>query len=109
MPLRPKSPIDLALAPVAAQVDMNLARLRDCEPAQIEFQVALELDRPSASGTARERADRVLAVAVRNVELHGWQPSVTEDHCRLRLSGGSVSLDLGLSAELLSYIDAGAR
>lgn len=109
MTLRPKTPIDLSLAPVAAQLDMNLARLRDCPPQEIDFQVALELDRPERTGTEQERADRVLAVAVRNIELHGWVPSITEDHCRLRLSGGSVSLDLGLSAEIMRYIAGAAH
>ena len=109
MTLRPKTPIDLSLAPVAAQLDLNLARLRDCAPEEIDFQVALELDRPERSGTAQERADRILAVAERNVELHGWAASITEDNCRLRLSGGSVSLDLGLSASIMSYIESAAR
>jgi hypothetical protein len=49
----------------------------------------------------------VLEAAVRNVDLHGWTPTVTEDHCRLRLSGGSVSLDLGLGAAIMRYIDGG--
>ena len=47
-------------------------------------------------------------MAVRNVELHGWVPSITDDRCRLRLSGGSVSLDLGLSAEIMRYITGAA-
>ncbi len=105
MALRPKTPLDLSLAPVAAQLDMNLALLRDRSPEEIELQVALQLDRPERSGTAQERAERILAVAVRNVELHGWTPSISDDHCRLHLSGGSVSLDLGLSAVLTRYID----
>jgi hypothetical protein len=109
MALRPKTPNDLSLAPVAAQLDMNLARLRDCSPDEIDFQLALELDRPAHLGTVEERADRILAVAVRNVELHGWTPQITDDHCRMRLSGGSVSLDLGLSAEIMRYIEAAAH
>ena len=108
MTLRPKTPLDLSLAPVAAQLDINLARLRDCPLEEIDFQVALELDRPERLGTAQERADRILAVAVRNIELHGWTPSISDDHCRLHLSGGSVSLDLGLSAEIMRYIDGAA-
>jgi hypothetical protein len=109
MTLRPKTPIDLSLAPVAAALDINVSRLRDRTPQEIDFQVALELDRPERSGTAQERAERVLAVAVRGVELHGWVPTITDDHCRLRLSGGSVSLDLGLSAEIMRYIDGPAE
>ena len=105
MTLRPKAPIDLSLAPVAAHLDVNLARLREVSATETDCQVALELDRPERSGTVHERMDRVLAMAVRNVELHGWTPTITDDHCRLRLSGGSVSLDLRLSAEIMRYIE----
>lgn len=105
MPLLPKAPTDLSLAPVAAHLDMNLARIRDVSPAEIDFQLALELDRPARSDTARERMERVLAMAERNVELHGWTPTITDDHCRMHLSGGSVSLDLALSASIMRYID----
>lgn len=105
MTLLPRAPIDLLLAPVAVHLDMNLARLREMSPAEIDFQIALALDRPERSGTASERAERLLAVAVRNVELHGWTPTITDDHCRLRLSGGSVSIDLGLSAQMMRFID----
>ena len=80
---------------------------KPCKPALSRREANIDAD--LALGHGAQRADRVLAVAVRNVELHGWEPSVTEDHCRLRLSGGSVSLDVGRSAELLSHIDAGAR
>jgi hypothetical protein len=107
MTVRPKTPIDLALAPVAAELDTNLAPLRDASAAEISFQLGLELDRPERSGTVQERTERVLAVAVRNVELHGWTPTITDDHCRLRLTGGSVSLDLGLSAKIMRYIEDG--
>ena len=105
MTLRPKTPIDLALAPVAANLDMNLQRIRDVSPAEIDFQIALEIDRPERSGSVEERMQRVLALAVRNVELHGWTPTITDDHCRVHLSGGSVSLDLGLSAEIKRFIE----
>ena len=105
MTLLPKTPIDLSLAPVAVALDINVSRLRDCTPAQIDYQLSLELDRPERSDTAQERAERILAVAVRNVDLHGWVPTITEDHCRLRLSGGSVTLDLGLGAEIMHYIN----
>jgi hypothetical protein len=105
MTLRPKTATDLSLAPVAANLDMNLERIRDITPAEIGFQIALELDRPERSGTIEERTKRVLKLAVRNVELHGWTPTITDDHCRMRLSGGSLSLDLGLSAEIKRFIE----
>jgi hypothetical protein len=105
MTLLPRAPIDLLLAPVAVHLDMSLARLRDMSPAEIDFQIALELDRPERTGTAEERMERLLAVVVRNVELHGWTPTITADHCGMRLSGGSVSIDLALSAQMTRFID----
>jgi hypothetical protein len=41
------------------------------------------------------------------VDLHGWEAEITDDRARVRISGGSVTLDLGLSATLLSYITGG--
>lgn len=108
MNLHPKTPTDLMLAPVAAALDLNIGRLRDRTPEEIDFQLALELDRPERDGTVAERADRVLAQIVRNVELHGWTPTITGDHSRLHLAGGSVTLDLGLGAGVMRYIDSGS-
>ena len=108
MNLHPRTPTDLMLAPVAAALDGNIARLRDRTPEEIDFQLALELDRPEREGTATERANRVLAQIVRNVELHGWTPTITSDHARVHLAGGSVTLDLGLGAGVMRYIEAGS-
>ncbi|HEX8975425.1 MAG TPA: hypothetical protein VF781_02840 [Solirubrobacteraceae bacterium] len=41
------------------------------------------------------------------VDLHGWDAAITDDACRVHLDGGSVSLDLGLSSGITSYIEAG--
>jgi hypothetical protein len=105
VPLHPKVPKDLALAPLAAGIDLNLQRLRDRPPSEIGFEIALELDTEESPGaTPQERAERVLQVALREVDLHHWDAAITDDFARLRLSGGSVSIDLGLSASLLAYI-----
>jgi hypothetical protein len=95
------------LAPVAAEIDLNLQRLRDLSPRDVLGQLELELDRPALSQDRGERAELVLRQALRNVELHGWMGVITDDGCRLSLSGGSVSLDLGLSAGATSYIERG--
>lgn len=108
MPLAPKSMTDLALAPVAAHIDRNLARVRDCSPQQIGYELQLQLDLPLADRTRDERSDHVLLVALRDVELHGWEAAISADGCRLRLTGGSVSVELGLSANLMQYIEVGA-
>jgi len=101
----PKVPHDLTLAPVAVSVDRNLQHLRDISPHEILVALEVELDRPERTGTRKERTDRVLQAAVRNVDLHGWKAEITEDSARVRLTGGSVTLDLGLSAEILRFIE----
>ena len=105
MTLRPKVPSDMALAPVAAEIDLNLQRLRDRPAAEIAYELALELDRPLIENTREERAAHVLRVALRDVDLHGWHGEITDDGCRLHLRGGSVTLDLGLGTAVMSYID----
>jgi hypothetical protein len=105
----PKSPTDLSLAPVAVEIDRNLQRLRDLQPAAIAGELDLELDRPESPSAGRdERRARVLQVALRNVNLHDWNAEITDDDARLHLAGGSVSLDLGLSAAIMRYVAGGA-
>ena len=107
MTLRPKTPKDLLLAPVAAEIDLNLQSLRDRSPGAIAdaVAIALNVDRPGADRA--QRAARILGEALRGVELHEWHAEITGDSARLRLSGGSVSIDLGLSATILDYIENG--
>lgn len=104
--MRPKASMDLSLAPVAAEIDSNLQPLREKATAEeIEAELQLATNRTPISHTREERGDRVLDLALRNVELHGWEVEVTDDNARLRLSGGSVSLDLGLSASISRFIE----
>jgi hypothetical protein len=105
--IHPKVPKDLALAPVAAAIDLNLRHLRDKSPAEIDFALALALNRTTTDGDRTDRAAWVLQEAVRGADLHAWHTEVTDDAARLRLSGGSVTIDLGLSASLMSYIENG--
>jgi|SRR5579863_5974476 hypothetical protein len=104
----PKYPKDLMLAPVAVEIDRNLMRMRDGSPQEVVAELELELDRPAASNERDRRAELVLRQALRNVDLHGWGAEITSDGSRLRLDGGSVSLDLGLSPGITSYIEQGA-
>ncbi len=104
--MRPKVPKDLSLAPVAAEVDHNLQRIRDLPDADaINREIVLETNMSASNGSAEERRKQLLGYALRNVEMHGWDAAISEDGARLRLSGGSVSLDLGLSASLLRYLE----
>lgn len=101
----PKLPRDFLLAPVAAEIDLNLQRFRDLSPEELRFELDLELDRPELRHTREERVERILQTALRNVETHHWNAEITDDAVRLRLTGGSVSLELGLSRVIMHYID----
>ncbi len=104
--MRPRVPKDLSLAPVAAEVDHNLQRIRDLTDAEaINREIVLETNMAAVHGSAEERRKQLLTYALRNVEMHGWDAAISDDDARLRLSGGSVSLDLGLSASLLRYLE----
>jgi hypothetical protein len=107
MTLHPKHRMDLMLAPVAAEVDLNLQRIRDVSPRDVEAQLELELDTPAMHLPRAERAELIRRQAIRNVELHGWTVTMTEDGTRLHVAGGSVSLDLGLSAGITRYVEEG--
>ncbi len=106
MTLPPRTPKDLVLAPVAANIDLNLQSLRDKSPSEIGDAVAIALN-VDRSADRDQRAARILEVALRLVDLHEWQAEITDDSARLRLSGGSVTIDLGLSATIIQYIESG--
>jgi hypothetical protein len=109
MTIHPKNHTDLMLAPVAAEIDRNLQRLRDGSPRDVMAELELELDRPAMYLDRDARAALVLRQALRHVEMHGWTAAVTDDATRLRLGGGSVSIDLGLSAAIADYIENGVQ
>ena len=107
MALHPKVPRDIALAPVAAEIDLNLQGLRDKGLSELDIELQLELNGPPRPNTREKRAAQVLRAAFRDVDLHGWHGTITEDACRLHLTGGSVTLDLGLGIGIMRYIEAG--
>ncbi|MGN6868268.1 MAG: hypothetical protein ACTHMY_07685 [Solirubrobacteraceae bacterium] len=109
MTIHPKNQADLMLAPVAAEIDRNLQRLRDGSPRDVMAELELELDRPAMYLGRDERVELVLRQALRHVDLHGWTAAITDDAARLHLVGGSVSIDLGLSAAITSYIEDGVH
>lgn len=105
MSIHPRQPKDFMLAPVAAEVDLNLQRLRHGSGPEVIAQLELELDRMATCTYREERAELVCRQAVRNVDLHGWTASISDDGWSLHLDGGSVSLDLGLSPGISRYIN----
>jgi hypothetical protein len=105
--MRPRIPTDLALAPVAAEIDLNLQSLRDESVKGVFDNIALALNAGAPGASRTDRADQVLAHATRGVELHGWNATVSDDATRLHLQGGSVTLDVGLSATIERFIADG--
>lgn len=105
--IHPKERSDLMLAPVAVEIDLNLQAVRPLSVREIEDEMQLKLDRPLIDDTRAERAQRVLEIAIRQVDMHGWSGEITADDFALHLAGGSVSLDLALSPTLLEYIKVG--
>lgn len=102
----PKNVKDLALAPVAAEIDHNLQRLRGKSREEIRYELELELDESAKVDSRGARAELVLALAVRNTDLHGWAVAITDDASAVRLTGGSVSLDIALGAGAMEFIGA---
>jgi hypothetical protein len=101
----PKEAKDFVLAPLAAEIDLNLRRLREKSPKEIEYELEMELDTGPIVDDRDERAERVRYLALRNVDLRGWDASITEDNSAIRLTGGSVSLDLALGANVLRFLE----
>ena len=104
MTLRPKTPTDLTLAPVAAEIDQNLQSLRDLPPRELVDAITLAVNE-NPGETRADRVRQVAEAALRNVDLHGWTARISDDATRLQLRGGSVSLDVGLSAGVRDYIE----
>ena len=108
MTIHPKHQKDLMLAPVAVEIDRNLQRLRHASPYDVLAELELELDRPAMCADPEERAALVLRQALRDVDLHGWTATLSDDASRVHLDGGSVCIDLGLNPAITSYITEGA-
>jgi hypothetical protein len=108
MSVHPRNLQDLSLAPVAVEIDGNLQRMRDKSPGEVAYELVVELNCERNVVERSERLRLVLAAATRNVTMHGWGVRITDDATRLRLDGGSVTLDLGLSASMAAYIEHGA-
>ena len=109
MTVKPRQQKDLMLAPVAVEIDSNLRDMRDKSVRDIEAQLELKLDTPAMRTVRAEREELILRLAVRNIDMHGWSAAITDDGCRVHLGGGSVSIDLGLSANIRAYIEEGVK
>lgn len=109
MTIHPRKQADLMLAPVAAEIDGNLQRLRERPIQGIGFELALELNTQATNIGRDERTALVLRQALRDVDMHGWQAVITDDGSSVRLDGGSVSLDIGLGSNVTAYIREGVQ
>ena len=104
MTIHPRVRQDLMLAPVAAEVDINLQHIRDRSGSDLAYELEIAPDAPADRESPYDRAQLVLGLALRDVDMHGWSATITDDYTRVRLDGGSVSIDLGLGADLTDYI-----
>ena len=82
----------------------TLQRLRAKSPKEIQLELETELD-PTDPRDRDERAQRVLDLALRYVNTRGWAAVITDDNSAVRLTGGSVSLDISVGAALLRFIE----
>jgi len=102
----PHSATDLALAPVLINIERNLALVRDTD--DLEYSLALALNDDNRwYHSAAERADRVRQYAVRNVDLHGWQVTPTQDLTGLAVEHSGYRVSLMLGRQLAGYIEHG--
>ncbi|QEC46474.1 hypothetical protein FSW04_02020 [Baekduia soli] len=104
----PKELKDLALAPVAVAVDENLRFLRTRTPEELGAALELVLDRATPDPSRETRLAQVLEAAIRDVDLHGWQATMSDDGSAVRIAGGSASLDISVGATVLHYVEDGA-
>ncbi len=104
-PVHPKHFKDLVLAPVAVEIDLNLQRVRGKSAEEIEAAFDARVDVRPWRDDREGRAARILDLAVAIVDLRGWEATMTEDYSAIRLSGGSVSLDISVSASVLRFIE----
>jgi hypothetical protein len=105
---RPHSVTDLALSPVLVSIERNLAWLRDND--DLRYALAIELDDDdNAYPAPGDRARRVRAAAVRNVDLHGWTVAPTADRHGLAVSHGEYTVSIMLGRRLADYVANGFR
>jgi hypothetical protein len=103
---RPRSVVDLALAPVIISIERNLARLRDTS--DLEFELALELNDDNGFYPDEcDRARRILTCATRHVDLHGWAVSLAPDLQGLTVTHRGYSVSLMFGRQVANYIEHG--
>ena len=103
---RPHSVADLGLSPVLVNIERNLAWLRDIK--DLETALAVELnDVDSMYPTVSDRARRVRAVAIRDVDLHGWAVTPTADLQGLAVMHGEYTVSIMLGRRLAEYVEHG--
>jgi hypothetical protein len=92
--------------PHSVNIERNLALLRDNE--DLKFALAVELnDADSMYPTASDRARRIRAVAVRDVDLHGWAVTPTADLQGLAVTHGEYTVSIMLGRRLAEYVEHG--
>ncbi|HEX6247604.1 MAG TPA: hypothetical protein VFZ64_07005 [Nocardioidaceae bacterium] len=99
----PHSTSDLALAPVLIQLERNLEGLRRAD----DLLHALGTD-DAGPASSRDRAEQVVRVAVRGVNLHGLAVAPTPDLNGLSVEHGEYRVSLMLGGRVTEYVRHGA-
>jgi hypothetical protein len=97
---RPHDFIDLYLAPVALDIDAEIATLEGCTPNELLTYIVVATNREPRS--ADERREYFVEAVTHLHDLHGWR--ITCDPRGLRLAHGEHTLVLGLPATVLAYL-----
>lgn len=101
MATRPHDLTDLYLAPVALELEHELAGLSGLSSRELDAQVALRANRDPH--TTEERRRDLLAAVTHSLDLHGWE--VSWEPRGLRMSHDAHELVLGVDRNLTEYLD----
>jgi hypothetical protein len=96
---------DLHLAPVALEVDAQIAELSTLSDEELAVRVGVESDLPDWSVDVRR--DALLRTVGHLIDLHGWL--LSWDDRGVRLSHGNHSLVLGVPANFTRFVERPAR
>lgn len=97
---RPHDITDLYLAPVALDIDAEIATLERCTPDELLTYIVVATNHEPRS--AEERRRYFVEAVTHLHEMHGWR--ATCDARGLRLTHGQHTLVLGLPATALTYL-----
>ncbi len=96
----PHDATDILLAPVALDLDQQLAQLGLLDQAEIHYLVALTTDREP--NTLDRRRELLMSSLLRDVDSHGWDIAWHERG--LKLAHGDRHLVLGIPQSVRTFV-----